>query len=108
MRIQVPEAPAWASRRLLIRIAVRQPRTHAPQAVAAVLLWSLPKIYGYVTFKGIERTAFLHIPFSVLFSIYIPFVVSVVIRNLRTAWWAVLDTGYDRPPHESVEAEHHA
>lgn len=71
--------------------------------VAAILLWSLPKIYDYVTFMSVERTAFLHIPFDVLFSIYIPFVLAVVARSLRTTWRAIKGRGYEVAPTPHAE-----
>ena len=51
---------------------------------AVILLWSLPKAIGYVDFMKVEKTAFMHIRFDYLFSIYIPFVVMVVLRALLT------------------------
>lgn len=65
--------------------------------VAGVLLWSLPKAWGYVQFMQIERTAFLRIPFDLVFAIYGPFVVSVVLRTLRGVWEAVSGTGRHAP-----------
>lgn len=50
---------------------------------------SLPAIYDYVTFMKVERTASLKIRFDWLFSIYIVFVVAVLIRYLWLAWRAV-------------------
>ncbi len=55
----------------------------------AILLWSLPQMYNYISFMKVERTAFLHIRFDILFAIYIPFVLAVVARSLRTCWRAV-------------------
>jgi TRAP-type C4-dicarboxylate transport system permease small subunit len=72
--------------------------------VSAVLLWSLPKVYGYVTFMHIERTAFMRIPFDLVFSIYVPFVVAVVIRNLVAVWWALRGIGYDPVSHQGQGA----
>lgn len=62
--------------------------------VAAILLWSLPQMYNYISFMKVERTAFLHIRFDILFAIYIPFVLAVVARSLRTCWRAVTGRGY--------------
>ena len=50
--------------------------------VAGVLTASLPASVEYVRFMGVERTAFLQIPFDLVFSIYIPFVVVVIVRTL--------------------------
>jgi TRAP-type C4-dicarboxylate transport system permease small subunit len=62
--------------------------------VTAILLWSLPKAFGYVVFMAREKTAFMHIPFDLLFSIYAPFVLAVCVRNLRQIWRAVRNVGY--------------
>lgn len=72
--------------------------------VAGILLWSLPQIYDYVTFMKVERTAFLHIRFDYLFAIYIPFVLAVVARSLRTCWRALSGHGYSTVPIASSEA----
>lgn len=56
---------------------------------AVILVWSLPKAIGYVDFMKVEKTAFMHIRFDYLFSIYIPFVVMVVLRALLTVVRAI-------------------
>lgn len=58
-------------------------------ACAGIFAWSLPKAYGYVRFMGIEKTAYLQVPFDLVFSIYVPFVVAVIVRSLNTAWRAL-------------------
>lgn len=70
---------------------------------AGIFAWSLPKVWDYVTFMAIEKTAFMHIPFDLVFSIYIAFAVSVIIRSLATVWQAVGGTHsrYARPLPES-------
>ena len=70
--------------------------------VAGILVWSLPQIYNYISFMKIERTAFLKIRFDHLFAIYIPFVLAVVARSLRTCWRALKGQGYG--PGASSEA----
>jgi C4-dicarboxylate transporter, DctQ subunit len=70
--------------------------------VAGILVWSLPQIYNYISFMKIERTAFLKIRFDHLFAIYIPFVLAVVVRSLRTCWRALKGQGYG--PTASSEA----
>lgn len=75
--------------------------------VVAVLAWSLPKAYDYVTFMKLERTAFMRIPFDLVFSIYIPFVLAVIIRDLRIIWRALKGTGYDAAPHVSTKTAEH-
>lgn len=53
-------------------------------AVALVTLFgmSLPAIYDYVTFMKVERTAYLKIRFDYLYSIYVVFVVAMIIRYM--------------------------
>lgn len=50
---------------------------------------SLPAAYDYVTFMKVEKTASLKIRFDWLFSIYIVFVVAVLVRYFWLAWRAV-------------------
>lgn len=68
-------------------------------SVVAILLWSLPKTVEYVTFMKIERTAFLRIPFDLVFSIYIPFILAVVARNLRNTWAVIVGIGSETADH---------
>lgn len=75
--------------------------------VAGILVWSLPAIYDYVTFMKVEKTAFLHIRFDVLFAIYIPFVIAIVLRNLRAAWRAVTGKTYGQAKIQTAETADH-
>lgn len=81
--------------RMDLLVHLLPPRTRAGADVAAgllvatVLAASLPASVEYVQFMGIERTAFLQLPFDLVFSIYIPFVITVIVRTLldvRRAW----------------------
>jgi len=56
---------------------------------AGIFAWSLPKAYEYVTFMAIEKTAFMQIDFDLVFSIYIPFSLSVIVRSLMSVYRAV-------------------
>ena len=71
---------------------------------AAIFLWSLPKVWGYVTFMELERTAFMRIPFDLVFAIYIPFAVSVAVRSLINVWQAV---GGTHQKYQPVRPESH-
>ncbi len=65
---------------------------------AGILIWSLPKAYGYVTFMKVERTAYIRLPFDLVFSIYLPFAVAVIVRLLLGVWHALRgDTHYVDP-----------
>jgi TRAP-type C4-dicarboxylate transport system permease small subunit len=61
-------------------------------AVALVVLYamSLPAVVDYVTFMKVEKTAYLKIRFDYLFSIYVVFVVAVIVRYVYLGWRALL------------------
>lgn len=63
-------------------------------AAALILLYgtSLPAIADYVTFMKVEKSAYLKIRFDWLFSIYVAFVVAVLIRYLWLGWQAMRGT----------------
>ena len=67
-------------------------------AAALVFLYgvSLPAVWDYVAFMRVERTAYMKIRFDWLFSIYLVFVVSVIVRYLWLAWQAA----FGRAPQE--------
>lgn len=50
-------------------------------AVAMLLLVSLPASWSYVSFMKVERSASFGIPMSWMFSIYVAFVVAMVLRQ---------------------------
>lgn len=60
-------------------------------AAALILLYlaSLPAAADYVGFMKVEKTAYLKIRFDWLFSIYILFVVAVLVRYLWLSWNAL-------------------
>jgi TRAP-type C4-dicarboxylate transport system permease small subunit len=49
-------------------------------ALVALYGYSLPAVWSYVTFMKIQKTSYLDIRFDWLFSIYVIFVVAVLIR----------------------------
>jgi TRAP-type C4-dicarboxylate transport system permease small subunit len=53
---------------------------------AAIFLWSLPATWSYLSFMFIERTAFLRIPIGLVFIVYLPFAISIIVRHLYVAW----------------------
>ena len=57
--------------------------------VAAIFGWTLPHAWDYVTFMGIERTAAFRWRFDVVFAIYIPFHIAVIVRMLLLAWGGI-------------------
>jgi TRAP-type C4-dicarboxylate transport system permease small subunit len=60
-------------------------------AIVLVALYavSLPAVIDYVTFMKVESTSYLNIRFDWLFSIYVLFVVAVIIRYLWLGWHAI-------------------
>ena len=59
---------------------------------AGLFAWTLPHVWDYVTFMAIERTAYIQARFDLVFSIYIPFAISVIVRCLISVWQAVRGT----------------
>jgi C4-dicarboxylate transporter, DctQ subunit len=58
-------------------------------ALVAIYVVSLPAIADYVRFMRVERSAYLGIPFDLLFSVYLLFAVASIARYLRLAWRAL-------------------
>ena len=56
---------------------------------AAIFAYTLPKAWDYVTFMEIERTAAFRWPFDIVFGIYIPFHIAVIVRMLMLAWGGI-------------------
>jgi C4-dicarboxylate transporter, DctQ subunit len=56
--------------------------------VAIVILYavSLPASYSYVSFMKVEKSSYLKIPMNWLFSIYLAFLVAVIVRYLWLLW----------------------
>jgi C4-dicarboxylate transporter DctQ subunit len=57
-------------------------------AASLVFLYafSLPAVWDYVTFMKVEKSAYLKIRFDWLFSIYVVFVVAVIVRYVWLSW----------------------
>lgn len=57
---------------------------------AAALLFlygiSFPAVLDYVTFMKVQRTAYMHVRFDWLFSIYVVFVVAIIVRYVWLSW----------------------
>ncbi len=50
---------------------------------------SLPAIYSYVSFMKVERSAYLHIPINILYSVYVIFAVASIVRYCFLIWRAI-------------------
>ena len=61
----------------------------AAAALIALYAISFPAVLDYVTFMKVESTAYLKIRFDWLFSIYVVFVVAVIVRYLWLGWQAL-------------------
>jgi TRAP-type C4-dicarboxylate transport system permease small subunit len=69
---------------------VRRGFTLLASGCAVVLLAvSLPAAWSYVRFMKVESTASFGIPFNWVFSIYIVFVVSMIVRHASIVWDAL-------------------
>jgi C4-dicarboxylate transporter, DctQ subunit len=55
-------------------------------SIVVLYLISLPATWSYVTFMKVEKSSYLKIPMSWLYSIYLVFVVAVIIRYLWLLW----------------------
>jgi C4-dicarboxylate transporter, DctQ subunit len=58
-------------------------------AIIALFLVSLPATWGYVTFMKREHTAYLHMRFDILYSIYVIFALAIIVRHVHLAWRAI-------------------
>ena len=58
--------------------------------VAGIFAYTLPHAWDYVTFMKIERTAAFRWPFDLVFAIYIPFHIAVIVRMLLVALGGLL------------------
>ena len=67
-------------------------------AAALIILYaiSFPATLSYIAFMKVESTAYLNIRFDWLFSIYLVFVVAVIVRYLWLSWQAM----FGRAPQE--------
>ncbi|MEO8240901.1 MAG: TRAP transporter small permease subunit [bacterium] len=57
--------------------------------VVVLFAWSLPATVDYVTFMKVQKSAYMHVRFDWLFSIYILFAVVMILRHLWIGWRAV-------------------
>ncbi len=57
-------------------------------AAALVVLYgiSLPAVVDYVTFMKVQKTAYMHLRFDWVFSIYVVFVVAIIARYIWLSW----------------------
>ncbi|MCQ8871778.1 TRAP transporter small permease [Mesorhizobium sp. LMG17149] len=60
-------------------------------AIVLIVLYgiSFPAVWDYVTFMKVESTAYMKIRFDWLYSIYVIFVIAVIVRYLWLSWQAM-------------------
>jgi len=68
--------------------------------VIGLFLVSLPAVWDYVSFMSVQRTSYLRIRYDWLFSIYVVFVVAVIIRY---GWLATLAARGHDPISDDLE-----
>lgn len=73
-------------------------------AVAIIMLYgvSFPAVVDYVTFMRVERSSYLNIRLDWLYSIYIVFVVAIIIRYIWLSWRVM--RGDDRDAYDPTKA----
>jgi C4-dicarboxylate transporter DctQ subunit len=77
---------------LLGSVSYRVRRMMILASAAALVLFfgmSLPAVVDYVAFMKVQQTAYLHIRFDWLFSIYVVFAVAAIVRYLWIGWQAL-------------------
>ncbi len=93
-----------------IFLAAAGPRTRRAMAivisVATVALYglSLPATYKYVTFMKVESSSYLNIRLDWLYSIYIIFMVAIILRYLWILWQASRGEPDSEEPGEEGQA----
>jgi TRAP-type C4-dicarboxylate transport system permease small subunit len=55
-------------------------------ALIVLLAWSLPATWKYVVFMKREHSAYLHMRFDALYSIYLLFAVACIVKHACIAW----------------------
>ena len=58
-------------------------------AIVVLFVIALPATWNYVTFMKREHTAYLHMRFDFLYSVYVLFALAIIVKHVRLAWRAV-------------------
>ncbi|MFT4148668.1 MAG: TRAP transporter small permease subunit [Paracoccaceae bacterium] len=59
----------------------------------ATFIWSMPATWDYVTFMKVEKTAYLHLRFNWVYSIYVVFAVAMIVRHIWVGFSAIYGRG---------------
>ena len=62
-------------------------------ALVGIFTLSLPATWDYVTFMKVEKTAYLKLRFDWLYSIYIVFAVTMILRHIWVGFRAIYGRG---------------
>jgi TRAP-type C4-dicarboxylate transport system permease small subunit len=75
-------------------------------SVATVALYglSLPATYKYVTFMKVEKSSYLNIRLDWLYSVYLIFMVAIILRYLWILWQALRGEPDSDEPAEEGQA----
>jgi TRAP-type C4-dicarboxylate transport system permease small subunit len=65
----------------------------ASVAFVVLIAWSLPATWKYVAFMKREHSAYLHMRFDLLYSIYPIFAIACIVKQLRLAWRTLARSG---------------
>lgn len=79
--IRIDLVPAMVGRRTRLAMALI-----GTVAILALYAISLPASWSYVSFMQVEKSSYLKIPMNWLYSIYIVFVVAILVRYLYILW----------------------
>lgn len=73
-------------------------------ALAIIVLFgmSLPGAWSYVTFMKVEKSSYLNVRMDITYSIYIVFVVAVILRAMRQLIYGPAKTVSDMPSSASA------
>jgi TRAP-type C4-dicarboxylate transport system permease small subunit len=71
-------------------------------AIVILFLISLPAVIDYIGFMRVQRTAYFHIRFDWLFSIYTLFAIAAIVRYLWVGWRAIFSDERQAPVEKSV------
>jgi C4-dicarboxylate transporter, DctQ subunit len=66
-------------------------------AAIGLLALSLPATWRYVVFMKREHSAYLHLRFDFVYSIYLLFAVAAIVRHARLGWRALRARGVEAP-----------
>jgi C4-dicarboxylate transporter, DctQ subunit len=76
---------------LLPHTAQRVATVLSSSAIVILLVWSLPMTWSYISFMHVEKSASMGMPMSLVFGLYLVFVVAMCVRHIGVAFDALRD-----------------